>query len=84
MKNYVIKLAIVFASVCSVSAHIQDYIRIPGLRLASLNELNFRILKIESFFDFLWANLYVGFKIYNPKNKLDSFTMLSTLDLAHS
>ena len=44
----------------TISAHISDYVMIPGLKLASISDLNTRVLCIDSFSDFLWANLYVG------------------------
>lgn len=44
----------------SVSAHVIDYIRLPGLKLPLLSELNTKVLTIETFTDFLWSNLYVG------------------------
>ena len=44
----------------TISAHIGDYVMIPGLKLASFTDLNTRVLCIDSFSDFLWANLYVG------------------------
>lgn len=51
----------------SVTAHITDFIIIPGLKLPAASQLHSHLLHIDTFTDFLYANLYVGymsFKIY--------------------
>jgi lathosterol oxidase len=44
--------------VTGVLAHINDIIVIPGLRVPS--EFHTRVLIVDTFADFLWANLYIG------------------------
>lgn len=59
-----LQILILGISFTCVMAHISDMIKLPGLRLPSLDELNTRVLIIESFSDFLWANLYVGLDLF--------------------
>lgn len=58
----IFRVCAVAAVALSVEAHVTDYIKVPGLNLPNLNELNTRVLIIETFADFLWANFYVGYE----------------------
>lgn len=60
MKQIVMRVVLASLLFVSVAAHFTDLLVIPGLKLPQLNELNTMVLKIETFNDFLFANLYVG------------------------
>lgn len=69
----IIRFLIAMLCLTGVYAHINDIISIPGLRIP--NEYHTRVLIIDSFTDFLFANLYIGYsRLYNVDFFMPSFT----------
>ena len=54
-----LRLLVGLLCVSCVFAHINDYITIPGLKVPT--EYHTRVLIVDTFTDFLWANLYIGY-----------------------